>query len=65
MRTIVEYFEKIQFLVKSLSHVEIERYDEQLLSLRRGNLKIRLRFADNSLLEISEAIEVKEGVFYG
>lgn len=63
MRTISEYFEKVQFLVKGLSHVEIERYDEQLLSLQRGNLKIRLRFVDNSLLEISEAIERKEGMF--
>lgn len=34
----------------------VERYEEQLLALNRGNLRIRLRFSDGSLLEISEAI---------
>lgn len=58
MRSIVEYFERVQILVKELSRVEIERYEEQVLSEERGNLRIRLRFSDNSLLEISEAIHI-------
>lgn len=60
MRDIVEYFEKVQILIKGLSRVEIERYEEHVLSEDRGNLRIRLRFFDNSLLEISEAVHIME-----
>jgi len=63
MRSIVEYFERVQILIKELSRVEVERYEEQLLSKDRGNLRLRLRFIDNSLLEISEAIHIIEGTF--
>lgn len=63
MRSIVEYFERVQILIKELSRVEIERYEEQVLSEERGNLRIRLRYFDNSLLEISEAIHIMKGTF--
>ncbi len=63
MKSIREYFERIQTLIIELSRVEIERYEEQVFSHERGNLRIRLRFFDNSLLEISEAVLIKEGVF--
>lgn len=39
MRSIVEYFERVQILIKELSRVEIERYEEQVLSEERGNLR--------------------------
>ena len=38
-----------------------ERYEEQLLTGTRGNLRIRLRFADEALLEISEARVLSTG----
>jgi len=63
MNGILDYFERVQALISGLSRVEIERYDEQVLSGERGNLRIRLRFFDNSLLEISEAIYINEGTF--
>ncbi|MEN4006445.1 MAG: DUF6516 family protein [Methanobacteriaceae archaeon] len=61
MKDIVQYFERIQSLIMGLSSVEVERYEERALSKDRGNLRIRLRFIDNSLLEISEAIHISEG----
>ena len=63
MKDIIEYFEEIRILIKGFSRVEIERYEEQLLSSERGNLRIRLRFFDNSLLEISEAIHIMKRTF--
>lgn len=63
MNSILEYFERVQALISGLSRVEIERYEEQVLSNERGNLRVRLRFSDNSLLEISEAIHIIEGAF--
>jgi hypothetical protein len=55
---ITDYFTEIQQLIGELSGIETEKYDEQVLTEQRGNLRIRLRFADNSLLEISESIQI-------
>jgi uncharacterized protein DUF6516 len=56
MNALLDYFERVQALIYSLSPVEIERYDERVMSPERGNHRIRLRFSDNSLPEVSEAI---------
>lgn len=56
MRTIAEYFTQVRQLLQSVAEAHAERYEEQVLSAARGNLRIRLRFSDESLLEISEAI---------
>lgn len=56
MRTIDEYFTRVRELVQGVADAQAERYEEQMLSATRGNLRIRLRFGDQSLLEISEAI---------
>ena len=56
MRTIDEYFTRVHELVQGVADAQAERYEEQMLSATRGNLRIRLRFGDQSLLEISEAI---------
>ena len=56
MRTVEEYFIVVRRLVESVAEAHAERYDEQILTATRGNLRIRLRFSDQSLLEISEAI---------
>ncbi len=56
MKNVEQYFEKVRSLIISLSRVEVERYEEQVLSKDRGNLRIRLRFFDNSLLGVSETI---------
>ena len=63
MSSILDYYERVQALISDLSRVEIERYEERVLSKERGNLRIRLRFFDNSLLEISEAIHIIGGTF--
>ena len=54
--TLEEYFANISRLVQGLTGVDIERYEEQLLSATRGNLRLRLRFPDQALLEMSEAV---------
>jgi hypothetical protein len=56
MRTIEEYFASVRQLVQVVPDVDIERYEEQILTSIRGNLRLRLQFSDQSLLEISEAI---------
>jgi uncharacterized protein DUF6516 len=61
MNTVEEYFDHIRQLVQDLPDAQPERYEEHLLSATRGNLRIRLRFADNTLLEISEAFILVSG----
>lgn len=56
MRTIEEYFAHVRQLVQGVPEVYVERYEEQILLAIRGNLRIRLRFSDQALLEISEAL---------
>ena len=56
MKTVDEYFTRVRELVRGVADGQVERYEEQMLSATRGNLRIRLRFTDQSLLEISEAI---------
>jgi len=58
MNNVLDYFERVHTLISGMSRMEVERYEEQLLSTERGNLRIRLRFFDNSLLEISEALHI-------
>jgi hypothetical protein len=61
MRTIEEYSTHVYQLIQNLAEVDPERYEEQILSVSRGNLRIRLRFSDGGLLEISEAIVLVSG----
>jgi predicted ATPase len=61
MRAIEEYFTYIYQLVQGLAEVHAERFEEQRLSATRGNLRIRLRFSDQALLEISEAVVLTAG----
>jgi len=54
--TLEEYFANISRLIQGLIGVDIERYEEQFLSTTRGNRRLRLRFPDQALLAISEAV---------
>lgn len=63
MTNIVDYFRRLHELINDFSGVEVERYEEQVLTARRGNLRIRLRLPDNSLLEISESVQIRDDTF--
>jgi len=56
MKSIGEYFTRVRQLIQGVPEASAERYEEQILSATRGNLRIRLRFTNQALLEISEAI---------
>jgi len=61
MKTIEEYFTDTRQLIQSVPDAYTERYEEEILSVSRGNLRIRLRFSDQALLEISEALVLVAG----
>jgi hypothetical protein len=61
MKTVEEHFAYVRRLIRGFSDAYVERYEEQILTVNRGNLRIRLRFSNQALLEISEAIVLING----
>jgi hypothetical protein len=51
-----DYLNQLEQAIIQYQNVYIERYDEEILTSQRVNLKIRLRFNQTHLLELNEAI---------
>ncbi len=50
------YLNQIEQAIQQYSDAYVEYYEEEILNLERTNLRIRLRFHQEHLLEINEAI---------
>ena len=61
MKSIEEYFIHVRQLIQGVPGAHTERHEEQILSATRGDLRIRLRFSDQALLEISESLVLIAG----
>jgi hypothetical protein len=48
------YLERVEQTIQQCSNVYVERYEEEILTPTRANLRIRLRFNQTHLLEISD-----------
>ncbi|HAN74540.1 MAG TPA: hypothetical protein DCQ51_17120 [Planktothrix sp. UBA8407] len=55
-----DYLAQIEQAILYSSNVYVERYEEEILTPKRANLRIRLRFNQTHLLEINEAIIVAD-----
>jgi len=55
-----EYLGKVAESIDNLDTIYIEKYEEEILTPDRCNLRIRIRFSDHHLLEINEALIVFE-----
>jgi hypothetical protein len=51
-----QYLDGIESAVKSLNNVYIERYEVEILTSDRVNLRIRIRFTQGHLFELNEAV---------
>ncbi|MEA2059480.1 MAG: DUF6516 family protein [Thermodesulfobacteriota bacterium] len=54
-----KYLNSIEVYVRKLDKVYVERYEEEIITNTRVNLRIRIRFMTGSLLEINEAVVAK------
>jgi len=54
------YLEEIEVEVKKLKNAYVERYEEEILSSNRINLRIRVRFKTGYLFELNEAVIVED-----
>ena len=55
-----QYFEDIEDSIRKLESANVERYEEEILTSSRANLRIRVRFLSGHLLELNEAIVIEE-----
>ena len=62
MTNIRDYLTQVRQAIEAMPNLNVEKYFEQIFTDTRCNLRIRLRFEDNSLLEISEAVTLTAGV---
>ena len=51
-----KYLESIEQAIRKLEGVYVERYEEEILTVNRVNLRIRIRFQTGYMLELNEAI---------
>jgi Family of unknown function (DUF6516) len=54
-----DYLNAVELAISSLTNVYVEQYIEEILTAKRANLRIRLRFISGCLLELNEAIIVE------
>ena len=59
---LAQYLARVEQAILRCSNAYVERYTEQILTPRRANLRIRLRFEQGHLLEINEAVVVVEDI---
>lgn len=53
------HLEEVQSSIGTLENAYVERYQEEILTPHRVNLRIRIRFSEGSLLELTEAVVVE------
>lgn len=58
-----DYLNNVEIAVRSLENCHIEKYEEEILSNNRVNLRIRIRFIKGQLLEINEAVIIVKNNF--
>jgi len=55
-----KYLESVEKAIRKLEGAYIERYEEEILTVNRVNLRVRVRFQTGHMLEINEAITSRE-----
>ena len=55
-----KYLESVERAIRKLEGAYVERYEEEILTVNRVNLRIRIRFQTGHMLELNEAITGKK-----
>ncbi|MFM6062399.1 MAG: toxin TumE [Microcystis panniformis] len=56
LKLLSNYLNQVEQAIVQCENAYVERYQEEILTSQRANLRIRLRFKQTHLLEINEAI---------
>lgn len=60
LKILSDYLNQVEQAIVQCRNVYVERYQEEILTSQRANLRIRLRFNQTHLLEINEAIVIMD-----
>jgi len=60
LKILSDYLNQVETAIIDCQNVYVERYEEEILTPERANLRIRLRFNLTHLLEINEAIVISD-----
>lgn len=63
-KQLTAYLAEVEAAVKQHTDAYVERYEEEILTSERINLRLRIRFASDYLLEVSEAVVVTGNVLH-
>jgi hypothetical protein len=55
-----DYLNQVEQAIVQCQNIYVERYEEEILTSQRANLRIRLRLNQTHLLEINEAIVIAD-----
>jgi len=58
------YLETIAQVIDTLESFYLEKYEEEILTSNRCNVRIRIRWSAGDLLEINEAVIVTSGILH-
>ena len=56
---LLRYLEEVESPLRRLENAYVERYQKEIVTPSRANLRIRVRFPTGSLLELNEAVVVE------
>lgn len=56
------HLHEVESSIRRLKPAYVERYQEEILTPWRVNLRIRIRFMDGKVLELNEAVVVEAGM---
>ncbi|MFC1886432.1 toxin TumE [Thermodesulfobacteriota bacterium] len=59
--TVIKYLSNVETAIRNLESGYVERYEEEILTLERANLRFRVRFQNGYMLEWNEAVTVESG----
>jgi hypothetical protein len=57
---LLKYLESVERAIRKLKGAYVERYEEEILTVNRVNLRIRVRFPTGHMMELNEAIICEE-----
>ena len=61
LETLSNYLAEVEKALQSLKNCHIEKYEEEILTSGRANLRVRIRFSQGYLLELNEAVTIASG----
>lgn len=58
-KILAAYLDEIEKALQTLTNCYFEKYEEEILTANRANIRVRIRFSNGNLLELNEAVIIE------